>query len=150
MRFYLASSYANQIQMQKYARQLRALGYEVTSRWIYGHAIPDSAANPDALKQRFAREDQTDLYECSHVLNFTGVKIGRGGRHVEFGIGLEMNKTMIIIGPKENVFHSLREVEQYPDWESFLEELTNGHKLSDGIVKRHSESRGPSPRGDLP
>jgi len=37
----------------------------------------------------------------------------RGGRHVEFGLALAWGKRLMIVGPRENVFHCLPQVEQY-------------------------------------
>jgi hypothetical protein len=41
----------------------------------------------------------------------------RGGRHVEFGIAFAKEKRLMIVGPRENIFHWLPSVEVYPDFE---------------------------------
>ena len=43
----------------------------------------------------------------------------RGGRHAEFGIALALGKRVIVIGPRENVFHALPAVERYESWAAF-------------------------------
>ena len=43
----------------------------------------------------------------------------RGGRHVEFGLGLAWNKIVVVVGPRENVFHCLSDVYQFDDWDTF-------------------------------
>jgi hypothetical protein len=40
----------------------------------------------------------------------------RGGRHVEFGYALGIRKRVILVGPRQHVFHCLPEVEHYPSW----------------------------------
>ena len=42
---------------------------------------------------------------------------GRGGRHVEFGMAYAMGKSIIVIGDRENVFHSLPGVIVAKNWE---------------------------------
>lgn len=53
-------------------------------------------------------------------LNADAARISRGGRHVEFGMALALAKRCIVIGPRENVFHLLPQVEQYDSWEQYL------------------------------
>ena len=40
----------------------------------------------------------------------------RGGRHVEFGLAVADEKRIILVGPRENVFHFLPVVENFRDW----------------------------------
>lgn len=49
-------------------------------------------------------------------LNKRAAKISRGGRHVEFGMALAMDKRLVVVGPRENVFHLLPAVEQFDTW----------------------------------
>ena len=46
---------------------------------------------------------------------------GRGGRHVEFGFamyhyGEDHLKAVIVVGPRENIFHALPEVHRIDSW----------------------------------
>lgn len=96
--------------MCEYAQQLHAAGYTVTSRWINGsHETDDVATDED--RRRLATEDMCDLWDADIVLNFTEpvrkMNNSRGGRHVEMGLALAWNKAIILVGPRENVFHYL-------------------------------------------
>lgn len=125
MKIYLASRYSRYPEMQKYRDILEAAGHSVTSRWIEGnHQINDSDW-PEELKQKefqqFAMNDMEDLSNADMVLSFTekpGPSSSLGGRHVEFGLALSCKKCAII-GPRENVFHYLRQVDLYPDFDTF-------------------------------
>lgn len=117
---YLAARYRRHPEMQTIAREIAAAGHVVTSRWIWG----DHEYLPGVTQERertwYASEDRADLTVADTVISFTehpGVESrGRGGRHVEFGMALALGKRLIVIGPRENVFHCLPEVEYYESW----------------------------------
>lgn len=129
MKVYLAARYSRHGEMAQYAADLAAHGHTVTSRWIHGdHDLPlgVSQAEAEAIGVRFAQEDWQDLMEAGAVINFTEEpgKAGgrnRGGRHVEFGAALAMQKRCIVVGWRENVFHHLPEVQFAPDWPTALD-----------------------------
>jgi hypothetical protein len=41
----------------------------------------------------------------------------RGGRHVEFGLAVALNKRLIVVGYRENLFHWLPQVEFVSSWQ---------------------------------
>lgn len=120
---YLAAAYRRQDEMRGVRDVLQALGYQVTSRWIdldEGTSDPAGLGPADLEGQPergapFALKDKADIQAAETVISFTGVA-GRGGRHVEFGIGLALGKRLVVVGPREHVFHALPEVEWFPDW----------------------------------
>lgn len=108
---------------------------EVTSSWI---DIPDDAyptysveginAEP-ATFAAAAENDVADVLRADCIVSFTGGGGGRGGRHVEFGIGVATGKRLVIVGERENVFHTLPQVEISPDIDTFVwNELLGGEK----------------------
>ena len=127
MKIYLAARYSRHAEMQQYATDLEALGHTVTSRWIHGsHQVPDDGLRAEAspeLRQRFAQEDWSDLEAADVVISFTEpprASNSRGGRHVEFGAALAFGKVCVVIGPFENIFHCLEQVEVFGTWQEFL------------------------------
>lgn len=50
----------------------------------------------------------------------------RGGRHVEFGLALALDKKLVVIGPRENIFHYHPAVIAYPSPKAFFEALCDG------------------------
>ena len=69
---------------------------------------------------RFATEDWEDLMRSDVVISFTEDRKLRwpasGHRHIEFGAALATDKRVIVVGPRENVFHCLPGVEVFPEW----------------------------------
>lgn len=117
---YLASRYDHLHLMQDYRALLQGAGYTVTSRWVNGdHEMYDLDVH---LRHRFAEEDVEDVVAADWIINFTEPpesNTRNGGRHVELGIGIGMNKRLTIIGYRENVFHYLPQIEFYRTWNDF-------------------------------
>lgn len=140
--YYLAGRYGRRLELADYADQLRALGHQVTSHWLNGelqdHELEvETDGGPDKVPEiacRLAEQDTEDVAFADVVVSFTeppDSTASRGGRHVNFGMALGwllagyttvdgQRRRLIVIGPRENVFHCLREVAVFPDWSSFL------------------------------
>lgn len=125
---YLAARYSRDEEMRGVRAVLMALGYEVTSRWIdchegkYPGSFTCERLNDDpGYCAAVGRKDVEDLAAADTVVSFTSPGGGgKGGRHVEFGLALGLDKRLIIVGPRENVFHTLPRVQWYPDWPSLV------------------------------
>lgn len=144
MKMYLAARYSRHPEMQEYARELRALGIEVTSRWINGsHQVmlngeplgPEREAlfenaheSMEQQRREFAQHDWDDLMAADVVISFTEqprkASTSRGGRHVEFGAALAAGKRCIVVGWRENVFHCLAGVEFVETWAEAISLIT--------------------------
>lgn len=113
MRIYLAGRYGRREELQEYGAELERLGHEITSRWLSGdHEDRRGEA-------RDAEEDIADVRRAELLLSFTESPrsgSGRGGRHVEFGFALALGKRLALVGPQENVFHTLPGLSQFADW----------------------------------
>lgn len=127
-KIYLAARYSRFPEMQQYAQDLTVRGHTVTSRWILGdHDIcAHGLSSAPQYMPQFAQEDWEDLIVADTVISFTeapDIAIpgrGRGGRHVELGVALAMQKRCIVIHHRENVFHWIPTVEFYATWDEFL------------------------------
>lgn len=125
---YLASRYSRNDEMRGVRDVLTAYGFTVTSRWIDLH--PDVVGDftesftVDTLNQEpgkcapLGQHDLDDIDRADWVVSFTG-QGGKGGRHVEFGYGVAKGKRMIVVGPREHVFHTLSTVDAFRDWRRF-------------------------------
>lgn len=127
MKIYLAARYSRREELCGYAEDLRNLGHTITSRWLAGsHQVSDAGLSEEGSpeeRQRFAEEDWADLMSAECCVSFTEqprVANSRGGRHVEFGAALAAGKRCVVVGPRENVFCCLRQVEHHQDWEAAL------------------------------
>lgn len=103
MKVYLAARYGSQPAMREIAGQMKQCGITVTSRWIWG----DYEYLPPF---RCAQDDLEDVEEADVLLAFSpreGFNSGSGGRHVELGYALALHKRVLLVGERENVFHSM-------------------------------------------
>jgi hypothetical protein len=126
MKYYLAARYSRRLELCGYRSVLRHNGFEVVGRWLDGgHQIDDQGLSCEAKQAeriRFASEDWDDLMSCDCCISFTEPPRStnsRGGRHVEFGGALAADKSCVVIGPRENVFHCLPHVAVFPDFATF-------------------------------
>lgn len=112
VKIYIATLYSRREEMIPYADDLRAHGFEVTSRWVYG-------GEEGLDRTDIAMVDLEDVLAADIILSFTsphGTPTQGGGRHVEFGIGVASGKVLALVGERENVFHHLPSVKQYPTY----------------------------------
>lgn len=138
-RIYLAARYERREELCRYRDELLARGWVVTARWLDGgHQLSLDARDdgqalieaqgPKALAHRasFAQEDLDDAIQADILISFTenpATPYRRGGRHVEFGVALAMGALPYIVGPRENIFHSLPQVRQFDTWDECLHAL---------------------------
>lgn len=120
-RVYLAARYSRFRELQGYRDELRAMGFDVRARWVDGeHEMVDGIAT-EKESRMFAIDDLTDLRGADIVVSFTEEPGApgrqRGGRHVEFGVALAEGKHLVVVGPRENVFHYLDQVWAFETWE---------------------------------
>lgn len=130
MRIYIAARFSRRPAAHALAKALAYRGHTITSRWVMpdaDHVLPTglSAQAADAERARFAHEDLADMYAADTCVSLMEEprNDGRGGRHVEFGFMLAQGAAMVIIGPRETVFHHLPKVQHYPSVAAYLAEL---------------------------
>ncbi len=150
MNIYLAASYSRRLEMVEHAEELRRLGHTVVSSWISGkhehnseHGVQADELAEEDERQQWALEDIVDLIAADTLVAFTEdpgrVGRNRGGRHVELGFAIgwaeaaatfsiDDDKRVVVIGPRENIFHCLPYVEQYDAWEQFIAYLGDGRR----------------------
>jgi len=128
MKIYIAARFSKRHDAHNLGVALRVLGHTIVSRW----SLPDSdhvkpvglsEQAADKERERFATEDLEDIEACDWCVSLmeTPRNDSRGGRHVEFGYAMALKKKLIIIGPKETVFHNLPQVKHYKTVPEFLE-----------------------------
>jgi NTP pyrophosphatase (non-canonical NTP hydrolase) len=125
MKVYLSARYARREELQRYRDHLVAEGFVVTSRWLDGET-EDMTEN--------AIKDRDDVLDADVLVAFSDDPVefsphpyaARGGRHVEFGIAIGAGMPIVVVGPKENVFHHLGwigGIKHIGGWASALTEL---------------------------
>jgi hypothetical protein len=127
-RVYLASRFARQLELRAVARELETDGFEVTSRWLMSPGpLADDDLRDSGPAAEFAQMDFEDLSRAHICVAFTEhpnqARPGRGGRHTELGIALGLGLEVILVGPREHVFHCLPGIEQCTDWPDARQKL---------------------------
>jgi nucleoside 2-deoxyribosyltransferase len=141
--FYLAARYSRHPEMQAVRDVLQSLGHQVTSRWIDCHTAitgdHSKSFTPEILNERpdecavVALHDLEDLVAADAIIFFSeGGAPGKGGRFVEWGYAYALGKRMILVGDRENVFHTLPWVEHYPNWPRLVMAL--GQEWADTVI----------------
>jgi len=127
-RVYLASRFARQRELRGIAQELESHGYIVTSRWLNSpEPLADDALHSDGSAPELAIMDLEDLHQADLCIAFTeppdNPRPGRGGRHTELGVALGLGRKVLVVGPREHVFHCLPQVDHYPDWNAARREM---------------------------
>jgi len=139
--FYLAARYSRRGELCSYRSDLEARGHVAPARWLAGdhqvhgleaaRAVEADGPVPADQALVFATDDIEDLLASDVLVAFTEKPrtplASRGGRHVEYGIALGLrhagvsDRRIFVVGPIENVFHALPEVDgRFDDWAGFL------------------------------
>lgn len=139
MQIYLAARYSRRLELCDYKVALEDDGHVITSTWLNGsHQIDDHGtpigdagealvesgddASAEALRRRFAIEDLADVRRSDFIVAFTEKprsEHSRGGRHVELGAAIAWGMPIVIIGPRENLFCWLPQIQHYPTFGTF-------------------------------
>jgi hypothetical protein len=142
MKFYFAAAYQRHVEMTRYANALEmSTDGQVVSTW-HREVTPGLDASFDAtfLAEHTAeawehgKRDIADLGTADAIVSFTDGAPARGGRHVEHGVAMNIAEEraylgdapmrLIVIGPREHVFHCHPATEVYPDFVWFLRHET--------------------------
>lgn len=123
MKIYLAARWSRREEMVEVRRQLENLGATITARWLTDPEHRGGDAKSQAFNAMLANHDREDLGAADMVVYF-GPGGSRGGCHVEFGMALALGKRVVHVGPLENVFTWLPEVEHHETPEAFLEKVS--------------------------
>lgn len=140
-RYYFAARYSRHPEMRTYRDRLVASIPDavVTSRWIDCHdGELEASYTPEHLNAnpeecwKHGRADLEDVTTSDVLVSFTGRGGGgKGGRHIEHGYHLAAvdlpldvlrpsRHRIVVVGPRENIFHCHPRTEVFPDFNAFL------------------------------
>jgi nucleoside 2-deoxyribosyltransferase len=126
--------------MVQLAQQLRELGFQITSHWLdepHGPKTKLDDLTPAQLNT-YADHDLADIRAADWLVFFSqdpNTATVRGGRHVEFGYALALGKHILIVGPRENLFHFLPEVRRTSSWKEAKSILKKERSLMEQPAK---------------
>ncbi len=129
MKIYVAASYPRKKDAIAISDRLEALGHTMMSRWKWeDEGYTSDFGRRETQQEQYDRlsaaaiRDLEDLKNSEIVVCLTDGEnqLTHGGRHSELGIMLYETKRVIIIGPREQVFHYHPDVKQYESVEDFF------------------------------
>lgn len=129
-RFYVSARFGRQAEAREAAEEItRLTGWECTARWLHDTPENDQAIHEDRAAMLAAAEQDIDdiraadimfcltedltphrshrFHDSAPVPRLVSAGLARGGRHVEVGIAIQRSIPILLIGPRENVFHGL-------------------------------------------
>jgi len=131
-RIYLAACFEQQAEVRDKAIELEKLGFICTSSWRFEDGnIPPTSAHLD----KCAKQDLTDLRNANYFVCLTSQASQRGGKHVEFGYALALDIPCLLVGRRENIFHSLTRVDFVETWNEALDLLLSWQEKVKAITE---------------
>lgn len=126
MKLFIASH--SQEEALSLRNELLRRGHEITARWITKDEkfSQSSAAYTDAERTELSLVDEADVRAATDGLILIAEPHGRtvpGGKHVETGMALALERPVFVIGRRENLFHWHPRVRVFPDADRFFEFL---------------------------
>jgi hypothetical protein len=138
MRVYLASWFSSKLERHAERQDLIDAGFESTARWLDELPYAGPPEGREFFLQRTADIDVEDVIKADVVVMFTtdhniNENAHTGGHHFELGLayGLMLAAQAIglmgasaflkpivpiTVGPKENIFHRLPGIRNFPTW----------------------------------
>lgn len=119
MKVYIAAPFELRKDAEALQLRLQDDGITVTARWIMEEGA-------DQISHEWATNDLSDVARADILLLLNPPEFkrsGTGGRHVEFGYALALNKKVLVVGVASNIFHSLNNVVIVPQTANILQEL---------------------------
>lgn len=127
MNIYLAGRYGRREEIVGYIADLGGAGHTCSSRWLFQETDSTKRAVTDEQRQEWAVMEMEDIAKSDAMILFTEEPdvngAGRGGRHFESGAAVAMNKPLVLVGPRENLFHWLPNIPQCETIEEALQAL---------------------------
>ena len=124
MKIYVAADLDQQKEARTLADALTERGHEIVSSWAYTLGIRELEINgtrEEKANIAVAEIGEIRSADCLVVFTKEGFQYSLGGRHVEMGIAMGNGIDVIVIGPRENVFHYHPSVKRYWYAEDALE-----------------------------
>ena len=123
MKVYCASYFDTRDRIRPYADIIWRKGHEVVSSWLQEVAKPEGMTQNEFWK-KLAIKDLAEINACDLLILDTIDLTPRGGREVEFGftLGRFQTKSIYLVGPVRNVFHTLVD-RTYDNWDLLLADI---------------------------
>lgn len=124
--------------MKRLREKLTGLGFNVQASWLDEPDIKDDGVHMAPLTpeqhNEMAIRDIAEVKACDVFVTVleNGTGLTRGGRHVELGAALALDKPVITIGNPENTFHFHQNVVRYSPPCSLADTINYAYLQSEG------------------
>ncbi len=134
MKIYLAASVTYAEETAAIAEDIRNIGHEVTSHWhdsvpLGGFLGSEEIENYQAKSQSGAFMDMSGILDADLIVVFTKKTSTTGGMHVEFGIAIGLEKKIVVVGRRVNVFMMIPSVRNVANEAEFLDLMKDWRSL---------------------
>jgi nucleoside 2-deoxyribosyltransferase len=145
VKIYLASFFDTRERIRPYANKLWEMGHEITSTWLNEVARPEGMTTEEFWK-KLAIKDLAEINAADLLILDTIDVTPRGGREVELGfaLGRFQTKSIYMVGPVRNVFHTLVD-RRFDSYDALLEALPNVTRDAENPTVA-SDNKGMSPK----
>ena len=127
MKVYYAGFFDSQKRIRAEADKMWLKGHEVCSTWLYETSRPEGMTT-DEFWKKLAIKDLAEINAADLLVLDTIDVTPRGGREVELGfaLGRFQGKSIYMVGPVRNVFHTLvdRKFDSYEDLMKDIPDIT--------------------------
>ena len=127
MKVYIAASYPRKDEAKHLAVILESHGHTIVSGWLdrdegYKPVGYETAFQVEKRLKNAALRDKREVESSGVVicLSDSDEQLTKGGRHCEFGMGVALDKLMVLIGRRENVIHYLDTVHNFKSVDEFI------------------------------
>jgi len=123
-RFYLAASFTRREEAVAVARKIEELTREnKNENWVCVSSwLQQTEGYPkdiNTIPPYIGAADFAELACADFLVTLTGDKTSRGGRHTELGFAIARGLPVILVGPREQVFHTLHAVNVFDTTDAF-------------------------------
>jgi nucleoside 2-deoxyribosyltransferase len=121
LKVYIAADYARKDEVRALAEALEGRGVKCTSTWAFMPSDQEGGVGATATSPGYAAamaaQDLDDVGSSDAFVQLTTGEYCRGGRQVELGMAMALGKRVIVVGPREHVFHWHPRVTVVDHWE---------------------------------
>jgi nucleoside 2-deoxyribosyltransferase len=121
MKIYLAAMYQWMDKMKIEREKYRAAGFEITADWIESDEVNQARSHNENATLDLAGIDNADVFVLYTLP--VGTMFSSGGRMTELGYAIALNKRIIIVGERENVFCHLDNIVEFSTTEDVIAHL---------------------------
>ena len=112
--------------------ELKNLGHDVVSTWHYGE-FRSTCDCTNEERAKIAMRDYNQIKDCDILILISGLDKYSGGKFVEAGIAIGLDKEVVVIGHRENMLMYLDCISVFDSVDNWNRDLH--FKMAERIIK---------------